>query len=72
MFDWVLNTPLVVGVKSLVLRSIVSNFTSVLDQVRKVDYNFDQVEKVTSKSNITSSVNDKAKQRPFQNVRDNR
>ena len=72
MFDWVLNTPLVVGVKSLVLRSIVLNFTSVLDQVRKVDYNFDQVEKVTSKSNITSSVNDKAKQRPFQNVRDNR
>ena len=72
MFDWVLNTPLVVGVKSLVLRSIVFNFTSVLDQVRKVDYNFDQVEKVTSKSNITSSVNDKAKQRPFQNVRDNR
>ena len=72
MFDWVLNTPLVVGVKSLVLRSIVFNFTSVLDQVRQVDYNFDQVEKVTSKSNITSSVNDKAKQRPFQNVRDNR
>ena len=71
MFDWVLNTPLVVGVKSLVLRSIVFNFTSVLDQVRKVDYNFDKDEKVTSKSNITSSVNDKAKQRPFQNVRDN-
>ena len=60
MFDWVLNTP---------LRSIVFNFTSVLDQVRKVDHNFDQVEKVTSKSNITSSVNDKAKQRPFLNVR---